>query len=432
MLVRAQILAEGWTRDDNRGRKGDTFSSPGKAVGLQQLRCVTLMTSNDGKLPKLLAADMWAVFTFGHPNDRYHTFLNEGRPSIKRLIESIILYPEIVIPTEDFISLAILVGSLGERSVIHLLEAGVLRFVRIKGSIAYIGNGGGLKSYEIRNSERLPTPHCAPLDASISWALQGLKERSKDPLLPKLVQDTSIEISVPDFADRIRHETYMDVLNSQKLRSVFAIRNTHLDHLAGIRPNEVRGYAGRGSEWSKDEISTILALANTNMELYIAEAVHALDLSTSNPVGQIIKAKAQRAFGKTAASAFADLREISDMPDIGETVLGDEASLDEVLRLVHSRNGEAFRKWFHENCRTDPLGVSREYARLLKEMPYIQSRPVKILRFVVTAALGMVPIAGIVASAIDSFFLEGWLRGSSPKFFIEDLSQLSGRKRGKA
>lgn len=316
--------------------------------------------------------------------------------------------------------------------MIRLMTDGGLKFARINGSIAYIGNGGGLQAYQIRRPDKQPMPHCAPIDASISWALQSPKIKSTDPLLAKLVHDNTVEIDAKALAGRLRHETYMDVLNSADLRANFAIRNTHLDRLAGIEPNQVAIYGGRGSEWNENEITTILALANTNMELYVADAVGALDLSTCNPVGHLIKAKAERVFGKTAASAFANLREISDTPDIGEAVLQGEASLDKLLRLVHSRNGQEFRNWFHKNCRTDPLETSRAYARLLKEIPYIQSRPAKIRRFIITGALGMVPYASLVASAIDSFFLERWFRGWSPKFFIEDLSQLSGRKAGKS
>jgi hypothetical protein len=100
---------------------------------------------------------MWAVFNFADPNTRYQSFLQNGKPRFTHLLDGLLLYDQLVVPTQDFLSLTLLVGVLGERAVIELLEACDLRFIRLRGSISYIGNGGGLQPFEMLNDNRQPT-----------------------------------------------------------------------------------------------------------------------------------------------------------------------------------------------------------------------------------------------------------------------------------
>jgi len=380
--------------------------------------------------PKRLAADLWAVFNFGNPNDRYQKFLKRGRPPIKQLIESFLLHPEVLVPTEDYLSLSVLVGTLGERAVIEMLDSGRLKFVRLRGSLAYIGNGGGIQFYEIGDPDK-PSPHCAPVNEAIAWALGGLNVPVKDPALAKLAVRATREVAGTDISDAIRHETYMDVLNSPYLRNRFAIRNTNMERLAGIGPKGVRIYGGPDEPSSGDEIDTVLALGMVNVELRLADVVGASDVATASPVGQMLKAKVERTAGREIADSFGELREIADIPDVGEAVLGQHVTVAEVLTLAASRDGAAFQDWFHKNCRTDALTTAREYARVLKEVPRVQAVPTKILRFLLTTAAGLIPGLGLVmgpaASGIDSFVLDRIARGSSPKYFIERLDQLASR-----
>jgi len=349
-------------------------------------------------------------------------------------IENILLYDEVYIPTQDFISLTILVGVLGERAVLNLLSANSLKFLRVNGAFCYIGNGGGIKTYEIASAPDGPRkPFCAPINEAISWALVGLKEKPKDPTLPKAVLNATIEIKADSLTKEIRHETYMDILSSTYLRNQFAIRNKNMDSLAGIGPKDVRIYGGPDADsWKGDEIDIVLRLAATNLELHLMDGAKCEDLTTSNPIGHVLKGKAERVLGEQAAGeAFAILRKIASVPDIGEGVLTKQVDIKNLLRIKNSRDGGEFRKWFHSHCRGDTKSIAKEYVGLLAQMPKISSLPVRIIRFILTGLIGTIPGAGAflgpAVSAVDSFFLEQCLRGSLPKFFIENLKQISER-----
>lgn len=376
---------------------------------------------------RVFAGNMWPMFNFDDPNVRYTSFLGGARPAFKTAIESLVLYNELIIPTDDFMSLAALVGTLGEASVVSLIESRSIRFVRVKGALGYCGNGAGLQYFTIGSDQGDEKAFCAGADKAIHWALTGLAMRLQNPQLPELVLQATEEIDLQEIWEGVRHETYMDILNSDHLRNYFAVRNTELNALEGIQAKEVRIFGGPNSEWRADEIGIVLALAATNLELRMLQAVEASDASTACPVGHALRAKAERGYGEQAARSFAVLREIAEIPDLGESILLGSVPIQELIRLRESRSAEQFRAWFHENCRTDPVATGKEYARLLRQVSGIQSFSARVLRFLVTTAIGYLPggsALGTVAGGIDSFLVDRWFRGQSPKVFIDDLRQL--------
>ena len=150
------------------------------------------------QLRQLLAADMWPIAMFEIPKKRIDRFNDQARPAYKRLVEGLLLYDKVVIPTQDFLALTSLVSVLGERSVIDLFDAGAVRFVRFKGTLAYVGNGGGIKFCEMFNDEnrRTPQPFCAPLEDAVDFALSGLAEKPKDRTLANLIVDATTEVNL--------------------------------------------------------------------------------------------------------------------------------------------------------------------------------------------------------------------------------------------
>ena len=385
--------------------------------------------SDDHLERRVLAANVWPVFSYASGKDRYEAFLNRGRPAIKGLIESIILHDRITVPTEDYVTLTALVGVLGQRAIIELLEAGVLRFVRITGALAYVGNGGGVVHITIPYSGKEATPIGADVETAAKWSLSGFPE-PVDQKLIKLVVGASDEVDLFAATKTIAARAYDD------FRRLPFGRGLNPERLPGITGKQVQVLDGSAIDRVDDPIGGVLSIATANLELELMSRTGSLDLATSTPIGHALRAREIQA--GLPQDKFASLREITDIPDVGELVISNTSLISELLRLREAKSGVEFRKWFHENCGDDPVAAARAYVDLLQTVPNIQSTPAKILRFLITNGIGFVPIVGPIVGTlsgiVDTFILDKIAERNGPKFFIEKLKQLDRtiRERGDA
>lgn len=384
----------------------------------------------------ILLADLWPPYDLGDFNLRYKRFLDRARPAFSRLLDGILLYDRIVVPTDDFMSLAILTGVLGADSVLDMLENDELRFARLRGSIAYVGNGGGLQSVQIGDEQKKVMAAFSGAEAAIAWALGGLNSKLPIDRFTKLVTNSLVEIEASKVIGELRHETYMDILGSQKLREAFAVRNTDLERLRGVEPNQVRIYAVPGEVPDRhDEIDVVLEIAMANVELRMANSNECEDSSTRNALGHLLRAKIERIYGSQAATdSLLQLFALERIPDVAVAVLSPPPDkryepLRQLLKLRRSKEGEIFRQWFHEHCARNPSDVAKHWVELLNTTPLVNTGPMRLLRFFVTTALGSIPgiegaLVGTSASVFDSFLLEKYFAGRAPKIFVDNLRQV--------
>ncbi|MEI7636827.1 MAG: hypothetical protein WCJ37_05935 [Syntrophus sp. (in: bacteria)] len=185
---------------------------------------------------------------------------------------------------------------------------------------------------------------------------------------------------------------------------------------------------GPGAKPAENPVDALLALASYNVELHLSRTFSCDTTSSSSPIGDLLEIKARRLAGATVKSAnLWSLLEVNGIPELGEANLADKDTLADFLRTRSTRNAEQFREWFHKNGELKEREVLREYISLLREVPWVQSLPLKVLRFVVTTGLGFIPPIGQVVSFLDTFMVEKVFRGRSPRFFVDDLSTFYGR-----
>lgn len=370
---------------------------------------------------RILAANMWAGLNFDSTRARYDGFLGRAKPAFVALIESTLLHDVVVVPTEDYLNLTAMVDVLGAKPLIEALEAGVLRFCRVKGALAYVGNGGGIVHVTLpfQGDGTDPTAVGADPDVAVAWALRALKT-PPDAKLAKLAVANTTEYDLFSATDIIAAASYRDFAELPIGNGKDAKR------LAGVTARELRILGGQDLGPTIDDIGVVLALATANLEMQLMNVAGASDSATSTPLGHALRAHEIRSH--QSHEAFLKLLELLDVPDIGDGVLQNNIQLSQLLSLRESRAGREFRKWFHENCSTDPGVVAKAYIELLSQVPHVSSTRGKVLRFVITTLMGLIPavgaIAGAAASFVDSFILEKLAERCSPKFFIEQLKQI--------
>lgn len=384
--------------------------------------------TNDTNQRRVLAANMWAGVTFDSTQARYDGFLSRARPAFCSLVESIVLHDTIVVPTEDYLNLTALVSVLGDRAIIEMLERGVLRFCRIRGALAYVGNGGGVVhvNFPFEGDGTDPTAMGADVETAARWALRALHQPPDASLLP-LVVGSSSEYDLFASTNDIATTAYRDFHELPFGKAKDPRR------LAGVNARQVRILGGQDLGPTIDEIGIVLAISTAHLELQLMAATGSDDSATSTPLGHTLRAREIRT-GRSH-DAMVALRELTNVPDIGEGVLDGRIGVDQLLKLRELRSAEEFRRWFHNRCAGDSVSVARAYIELLSEVPKINSLSGKILRFIITTGIGLIPgiggIAGIAASLLDSFVLEKLTEKGSAKFFVERLRQVeeTGEKR---
>jgi hypothetical protein len=384
---------------------------------------------------RVLLGNMACLADAGKPADRFQGFLKTGRSPFKCFVESILLYDQVAIPTNDFMPLPILAAVLGGDSLIRLLDEDVIKFAKFYSSIVYVGGGNGISTIQVMTSDKKPTFFSAPLDQAARSMIDGLNLNIDKRKIADLAIKSSIEFSLDD--KKLKAMTYSEIKRTQGILSAKGF--VDLNKLPGVGPDQVRLSSGVYDPAHVDDIYQVLRVAHACLEVNAASELNCDDVYTSDQVAHVFRrALAEAAKHASPSESFVELRELSDLPDIGELVLSDKSVLLDLLKLRNSTDGEQFRRWFHEKCRTEPDKVAKEYIALLKQVPAAQSFGGRVVRYLAQLGIGVAtmplsPVAGWamggVAGGIDGFLVDRFARGASPKIFLEKLEALVAKKK---
>jgi hypothetical protein len=365
---------------------------------------------------KVLAGNLSAIFNLdGKHLDRYL----QKQEMIKNLIcEELILHDQIFIPTQDYLTACGLILVLGERNFISLLEDKRIHFLRLRGVFGYVkgtGVDGTLITVVDPNSKR-------PQDSSIEESIKvGLSVISTQITEKNKITELLIKESTP-----LEMSTVLDIRATSLWNDKYNLPNKDLLALPGMEDMQVR-VIGPGTNPKTNPVDALLALALFNIELYLSLELDCTSSSTGSPLGDLIDIKLDRLVEQSVRSKnMWSLLEINNIPDLGKLDLTD-SNFKDLLKVIRSQNANEFRKWFHDRKTLDEREIFKEYVGLLSEVPAIQTLPSKAIRFCVGNGLGFVPVIGQVFSFIDTFLLEKFLQGNSPRYFIEDLKKFRGK-----
>ena len=387
----------------------------------------------------VLLGSMSCLADAGNSNERYQQFLQVGKSPFKCLIESLLLFDQIVIPTNDFMPLSLIAGVLGERALQRLLDEDAVKFARFKGSLCYLGNGGGVSVFQVGSAEHnAPIYFSAPLDEATRAAIDAVNANLDKKKTAELATRATAEFSIE--VEELRTMTYSQIKKSPRVIKAKGLVDVR--RLKGIQPNQVRLLSGVLQEGQDDDIFQVLRVAQACVEVKAAATTDCNDIYTSDQVSELFRGALTRASGSAhPGNAYVELRELADLPDVGELVLHDKDLIEGILNLRNSTAGVQFREWFQENVRTDPGYVAREYAKMLQQVPGIQSGTARTIRFLAQVGVGAASavaldaaagfVAGAAAGAIDSFLVDRMFRGSSPKVFLEKLQKLAAVQKEK-
>ena len=374
---------------------------------------------------KVLAGNLSAIFNLdGKHLGRYL----QKKEIISSIYEDLILHDQIFIPTQDYLTACGLILVLGERNFISLLEDKRIHFLRLSGAFGYgkgTGVGGTLLTFVDPNSKR---PQDSSIEESIKVGLSVISTQitEKDKIIDLLIKEsTPLEMST--VLDAVKSDTFRDLRATSLWKDNYNFPNKDLLALPGMEDMQVR-VIRPGTNPKINPVDALLSLALFNIELYLSLKFDCNSSSTGSPLGDLIDIKLDRLVEQSVRSKnMWSLLEINNIPDLGKLDLKEEGNFKDLLKIIRSQNANEFRKWFHERKILDEREIFKEYVGLLSEVPAIQTLPSKAIRFCVGNGLGFVPVVGLAFSFIDTFLLEKFLKGKSPRYFIEDLKKFRGK-----
>lgn len=344
----------------------------------------------------------------------------------KSFCEDLILHDQILIPTQDYLTACGLILTIGERGFIEIIERGMLKFIRTRGGFGFI-SGKGTGEIGIFGDPNHKKPLDAPLEKSVEAGLKVIEDRIKDKkkLLEIIIQN-SISIEWSKILKAVKREAVQDLKYTNLWKPEYESNNPDFIVFPVKNKIQVR-VIGPGHDPMKNIEDALLALTLYNSDLYLAEKYECENTSPFYPVGDLLEIKKNRIFKTTGYSGkFWSLLEINGVPDLSQIDLSQGSNFRDILDIVAKKNASDFRDWFHTNSASSEKEILREYLIILKQIPWIQRLPSKALRFIITSGLGFIPGLGQAITFFDSFIVDRLFRDKSPKFFIDDLTSVTG------
>ncbi|MDQ0462448.1 hypothetical protein QO010_000196 [Caulobacter ginsengisoli] len=350
-------------------------------------------------------------------------FVNLSR-STRALCDFLILHDKIVIPIEDFTVLRTITRSIGADNLILLLKNDRVRFVRTIGTLALSWGDSGAGLMTIHDAQRRVAAY-APMEASIQQSIHSLElPYATSSKLSHIVAERTKEIQTLDLLSEIRSATYADFEKTLMWRDEFRTQYPDLLKMPGD-PRNVQIY-GPNTPPSRSAATTLLALARSNLEMYLSSREYADALSTTCPIGDSVSLKLANSAVDLTKSGLQNLINLAGVADLTPDVMSDSKIARKFIEVTCSPEAVQFREWFKSQIVTNPEEYTQRYMDIIHKISPLERPMTKIIRFFIFQSLGFIPIIGNVTSAFDTFVLDKLVEGNSPKYFVQNLRNFSG------
>jgi hypothetical protein len=385
-------------------------------------------------MKRILASNLWPMLTSESGNTRLARMLEQVEPSVKALLEALVLYDEVVLPTQDFTAVPALITLLGEHEFRAVLDSGALRFVRVQGTMVL--GASGLEQARVYRENGEPHPFAADLDWTLQWACDDFARALNPREMAKAIELVTSELSAGDVVNAIKAEVAADLTNSSALRDALGAPAVDFRRL---RADQVHLYGGPRLPSEVPGVDAFLRAAQCNAEMHIATQSGCDDIASSTEIDAVIRAKLSRG---PHGDVGERLLEIASVPDFAALILAGEVPLSAILKLRASRDGVAFRKWLHESIvSTDTVEIAKAYAGLLRNTDVVDGGKGRVVRALLwtavsaptglaaggLAGLAIGAAAGLATSLVDSFVVSKVRLQSSPLVFLDRLRETAKR-----
>jgi len=382
---------------------------------------------------RLLATDL-AIWPMLQSQERASDMLVNGPTYWARLADYLLMYDQIVIPSGNLQILSVLRFMLGDDILLELLQTRTIVFTRFDQWFGYMGTAGvvffkvGDGPENNRAIPNLATSHFLQLDEAIDAAFIAMNPPSTPETRQKyktLLLDHTTELATESLLEEVRAEAYLDIQDSPYLQALLSIRNggRSIENLAGSKADTVTVFNPHvpPEKNTPPEIWAVLRVVFENFLLGVGSKTEAGELTGDASTLSVLHAKGQRlGFSPHGRSAFAQIQQVSGVPDIGAAFASKQLSARQIIDLRQTKHAQSFRDWLAAgNPSSTAQETLRRYVESVGKPSLMESLPAKLLRFATTTTWGVLePISGGIVSAAETFLLSKWFPGNSPRLFM--------------
>jgi len=337
-----------------------------------------------------------------------------------KLAEDLLLYDQVLLLTNSYENVALLLRWMTDRTFEDLLEQQALGFVRLPGALAYIPaseshtlnissgllpvTGTFRKSGE-PHIQTMADPHAA---REVIESITGWDHRRTKTLAQKVARATK-KFDLTEIADRAIPETLSDIQSNSDLANSLGLDDRDLNAL------------------DHQQAKKLLRVACLNMQMSIASDIPDTDLHADALVAPLVHAKIGRITHQLRSDGWNSMGELYRLPDVPSAIGKGQIEFSGIVKLRKTRNSERFREWFH----SQPTDIDANEMRALyfdtfRTTALQDKLLIKTLRLAFTEGLGtylnatVSPAMGALVSIADTYVGDKFLRGWTPKLFLDD------------
>lgn len=382
---------------------------------------------------RLLATDL-GIWPMIQSQERASDTMVNGPVYWARLADYLLMYDQIIIPTGNLQILSVLRYMLGDDVLLELLETRTIILTRFDQWFGYQGAAGviffkiGDGPENTRAIPNLATSHFLPLDQAIDAMFIAMNPPSTPETRQKyktLLLDHTAQLATESLLEGVRAEAYRDIQDSPYLQALLSIRNggRSIANLAGSNADTITVFNPHVPPEKNDppEIRAVLRVVFENFLLSVGAKTEVGELTGDASTLSILQAKGQRlGFSPHGRAAFAQIQQVSGVPDLGLAFASKQLSARQILDLRQSKHAQSFRDWLSTgNPSSTAQETLRRYVETVGKPSLVESLPMKLLRFATTTSWGALePVSGGVVAAADSFLLSKWFPGRAPRLFM--------------
>lgn len=369
---------------------------------------------------------------------KVNSFFLINRANLAHLANQLLIYDKIIIPTKDFGIVPILIYWFGLRNFEKILHQNSIFFLHKPSLFGYGGNGLGLSGFVIEPSKEksfewwqdaLFGDMAKAIELQLTYLCPFVSKKQRAQLTYLIIEHSRpIEYDNDFFMKHIVNETYTDIMRDSDL-TAFARKlsgnpqRLDLTRIPGVAANQFRVL---DSDVINHPVDLLLFVAEINISLVSGTFFDNADVMVPFGADTLLKNKLVRAkILPSAIENFVSLVDLENLPDPGTVVAAGELSFEKILKIRRTCASKQFRKWLRKADKRDSREIERLYVRSLGNKSFYESFPVRMLRFAITTSADLLlPMSGIALGFADSFFVEKWLQGYSPRMFFDILRKI--------